>query len=204
MSAWIASNFLKLLGWQIVGQLPETHKIVLITVPHTSNWDFMYMYLVSKVLGVRIRWMGKEELFKGPLGPISRALGGIPVKRSHSTNMVAQMIQAFQERDELILAVPPAATRSKSDYWRSGFYYIAMGAQVPITMGFLDYPSKRAGFGPTIVPSGDIKADMDKIRAFYADIQGKFPEDKSVIRLKAEEESPTQNEETAASPRSSQ
>lgn len=188
MSAWLAKHFLNLLGWQIVGQLPEKHRLVLITVPHTSNWDFMYMYLISKVLGVRIRWMGKEELFQGPLGRISRALGGIPVKRSRSTNLVAQMIQAFQDNDELILAVPPAATRSKSEYWRSGFYHIAMGAGVPVTMGFLDYPRKQAGFGPSFVPTGDIKADMDKIRAFYADIQGKFPEDKSVIRLKAEDE----------------
>ncbi len=187
MSSWLAKHFLNLLGWQIVGQLPESHRLVLITVPHTSNWDFMYLHLVSKILGVHIRWMGKEELFRGPLGPISRALGGIPVKRSRSTNMVAQMIQAFQEHDELILAVPPAATRSKSDYWRSGFYHIAMGAQVPITMGFLDYQRKRAGFGPSFIPTGDIKADMDKIRAFYADIQGKFPDHKSVIRLKQEE-----------------
>jgi len=188
MSSWLAKHFLDLLGWQIVGQLPQKHRFVLITVPHTSNWDFMYMRLVSTILGVHIRWMGKEELFKGPLGPISRALGGIPVKRSKSTNMVAQMIQAFDERDELILAVPPAATRSKSEYWRSGFYHIAMGAGVPVTMGFLDYARKQAGFGPSIHLTGDIKADMDKIRAFYADIQGKFPEHKSVIRLKAEDE----------------
>ena len=186
MSAWIAKHILKLLGWQIVGQLPEPHKCVLVAAPHTSNWDFLYMFLVSKALGVRIRWMGKEELFKGPLGPISRALGGIPVKRSKSTNMVMQMAHVFQNSDELVLAVPPAATRGYTDYWRSGFYYIAVEANVPITLGFVDYGRKQVGFGPSFNPSGEITTDMDIARRFYKDIQGKYPANKSAIQLKQE------------------
>ncbi len=187
MRAWLANHFLKLLGWQVVGQPPEPPKAVIIAAPHTSNWDFMFLYLVSSVMGVRIHWMGKEELFKGPLGPISRTLGGIPVKRSRSSNMVQQMAQAFAEKDELLLAVPPAATRRKTEYWKSGFYYIAKEAGAPITLGFVDYGKKRTGLGPSFIPSGDIKADMDFIRSFYADIQGKFPDNKSVIRLKSEQ-----------------
>ena len=188
MSSWIASQILRLLGWQLVGQLPDAKKFVLVTVPHTSNWDFMYLYLASKILGVRIYWMGKEELFKGPLGPISRALGGVPVRRSRSSNMVQQMAQAFAEQDDLVLAIPPEGTRGYTDYWKSGFYYIALEAGVPIVLGFVDYARKRAGFGPTIIPSGDVSVDMDIARAFYADIQGKFPLDKSRIRLRVEDE----------------
>ena len=191
MVSWLASQILRLLGWQLVGSPPEAKKFVLVTVPHTSNWDFMYLYLASKITGIRIQWMGKEDLFKGPLGPISRALGGIPVKRSRSTNMVQQMAQAFAERDELALAIPPEGTRHYTDYWKSGFYYIAMEAGVPICLGFVDYGRKRAGFGPIFTPSGDISADMDIARSFYADIQGKFPAEKSRIRLKAEDEKPT-------------
>lgn len=187
MSAWIASKLLNLLGWQLVGQLPQPRKVVVVAAPHTSNWDFMYLLLVSKMLGVRIHWMGKEELFKGPLGPIARALGGIPVKRSHSTNMVQQMAQAFAEREELVLAIPPAGTRGHTDYWKSGFYYIAREAGVPIVLGFVDYGRKRVGFGPSFHPSDDVSADMDLVRAFYADIQGKFPAEKSIPRLRVED-----------------
>ncbi len=182
----MAKKILMLLGWQIIGQLPEPRKCVVVAAPHTSNWDFLYLFLVSKIIGTRIHWMGKEELFRGPLGPISRALGGIPVNRGKSTNLVMQMKQAFAENDELVLAVPPAATRRHTDYWRSGFYYIALEANVPITLGFVDYGRKHVGFGPSFMPTGDITADMDIARAFYKDIQGKFPANKSAIQLKQE------------------
>lgn len=188
MRAWLQKLYLSLSGWQIVGQVPEGGKAVVVAAPHTSNWDFLYLYLLSKTLGTRIYWMGKEELFTGLLGPISRRLGGIPVKRSRSMNMVAQMVQAFAERDQLLLVVPPAATRRKTDYWKSGFYHIARGADVPVVLGFVDYGRKQAGLGPSFKLTGDVQADMDKIRAFYADIQGKFPQQKSVIRLKMEDE----------------
>jgi 1-acyl-sn-glycerol-3-phosphate acyltransferase len=188
MSNWLANQMLKLLGWKIIGQLPDTRKFVLVAAPHTSNWDFMYMYLVSKIFDIRIHWMGKEELFKGPMGPISRALGGIPVKRGHSMNMVQQMAQTFSEREELVLAVPPAGTRRKTDHWHSGFYYIAMEAGVPIVLGFVDYSRKQAGLGPIFTPTGNVRADMDIARDFYKDIQGKFPDNKSTVQLKQEME----------------
>ncbi len=199
MSKWLANLMLRLLGWELVGQLPDTRKIVLVAAPHTSNWDFMYLFLVSKSLGVRINWMGKEELFKGPMGPISRALGGIPVRRGQSMNMVQQMAQAFAERDSMLLAVPPAGTRHKTDYWHSGFYYIALEAGVPITLGFVDYGRKKVGFGPTFTPTGNVKADMDIARAFYADIEGKFPDEKSTVQLK-QERAATEQEPAVTSP----
>ncbi len=183
-SAKIAGGILNLFGWQIIGSAPDIPKYVLISAPHTSNFDFFYMFLISKVFGLRIRFMGKASLFRGPLGPISRALGGVPVSRNSRQNLVAQMVQAFNEHDTLILSVPPAGTRKKTQYWRSGFYYIALGAQVPLVCGFVDYGTKRVGVGPTIMPTGDVEADLDKIRSFYADITGKHPEEKSIIAFR--------------------
>ncbi len=191
MRAWLATKFLHLMGWRFVGRLPADRKAVVVAAPHTSNWDFLFLFLVSNILGVRLYWMGKEELFRGPLGPIARALGGIPVKRSRSTNLVQQMVDAFARRRELVLVIPPAGTRRHTDYWKSGFYHIARAAHVPIVLGFVDYGRNQAGFGPIFTPSGEISADMDFIRSFYADIQGKFPAEKSRIRLKAEDEEPT-------------
>jgi 1-acyl-sn-glycerol-3-phosphate acyltransferase len=198
MSTSLAYRFLKSLGWDIDGQLPDTRKFVLVAAPHTSNWDFMYMYLVAKSLGIPINWMGKEELFKGPMGPVSRALGGIAVRRGQSMNMVQQMAQAFAERDELILAVPPAGTRRKMSHWRSGFYHIALGARVPLTLGFVDYARKEVGIGPVFMPSGNVTTDMDIIRAFYSTITPKYPEEMSEIYL-AQELEPDEPTETDAS-----
>lgn len=184
LSASIASGILNLFGWQIIGSTPDIPKYVLISAPHTSNFDFFYMFLISRVFSIRIRFMGKASLFRGPLGPISRALGGVPVSRNSRQNLVAQMVQAFNEHDTLILSVPPAGTRKKTQYWKSGFYYIALGAQVPLICGFVDYGRKQVGVGPTIMPTGDVEADLDKIRDFYADITGKHPEGKSIIAFR--------------------
>ena len=183
-SAKISGSILKLLGWKIVGSAPDISKYVLIAAPHTSNFDFFYMFLISKVFGIRIQAMTKASLFRGPLGPLARAVGGVPVNRGGRQNLVAQMVQAFNERDSLILAVPPAGTRKWTPYWKSGFYHIALGAQVPLVCGFVDYEQKRVGVGPTITPSGDAEADLDIIRDFYADITGKYPDQKSVIAFK--------------------
>ena len=183
-SAKLANHFLDLIGWQVVGPAPDTPKYVLIAAPHTSNWDFFLMYLAGKVLDVRISWIGKDTLFRGPLGPISRSLGGVPVNRSVRQNMVAQMVQVFNERDALILAVPPAGTRKKTPYWKTGFYWIALGAQVPVACGFIDYKRKRVGLGPDIMPTGDIEADLEVIGDFYADITAKFPDKKSIVAVR--------------------
>jgi len=198
LSAKISESILKLLGWQIVGLAPDIPKYVLIAAPHTSNFDFFYMFLVSKVFGIRIQAMTKASLFRGPLGPFSRAVGGIPVQRNSRQNLVAQMVQAFDERDSLILAVPPAGTRKRTSYWKSGFYYIALEAQVPLVCGFVDYGRKRVGVGPTIMPSGDTDADLDKIRNFYADITGKHPEEKSDIAFKPAEMASSSNRDSYA------
>lgn len=164
---------LKLRGWKLQGDLPTEPKYVIIAVPHTTNWDFPLSLAIAFMYGLDMRWMGKSSLFKGWRGPIMRWLGGIPVNRSASTNMVAQTIEKFKENKELAIAIPPEGTRSRVDEWKTGFYYIALGAEIPIAMGFLDYQKKVGGFLPTFYPSGDIKKDIAEMRKCYEGISGK-------------------------------
>ena len=185
---WLGIFVFKLSGWRVPQEKPDESKYVLIAAPHTSNWDLVYMLAAAFVLDLPISWMGKDSIFNHPFGGIFKALGGIPIDRSKASNVVDQMAQEFAKRDHLVLAVPAAGTRSKRDYWKSGFYYIAKEAQVPIVMGYLDYRDKEAGFAGILHPTGDVSADMDLIRAFYADKTGLHPEKQSVIRLRQEPE----------------
>ena len=167
--------FLKLTGWRVEGALPaHAAKSVLIAAPHTSNWDLPYTLMVAFALRLNPYWMGKHSLFKAPFGPVMRWLGGIAVNREQSSNLVAASAQAIAEADgPLQLIVPPEGTRAKTRYWKTGFYYIARGAQVPIVMAYMDYAQKRSGLGPLFEPTGDMDADMAAIKAFYAPFKGK-------------------------------
>lgn len=171
--AWLGLMFLKILGWRVEGEIPSIKKFVIIAAPHTSNWDFPITLAVAFALKIKIYWMGKTAMFRWPFGGLLRWLGGIPIDRSRSHNVVDQSIQAFQERDQLIMVVPPEGTRKKVSYWKTGFYHIARGAAVPIVLGFLDYRRKTGGIGPTFFPTGRIEEDMRQIRAYYATITGK-------------------------------
>jgi 1-acyl-sn-glycerol-3-phosphate acyltransferase len=173
---WVALLFLKCAGWRAEGRLPDIPKFVLIAAPHSSNWDAIFMLAVAFVLRVKLFWMGKDILFRRPFGWLFRWFGGIPIDRTTSHNVVAQSIQAFDENEELIMALSPEGTRKKVRYWRTGFYYIATGANVPIVLGFLDFKRKAGGVGPTIHPTGDIEADMETIQAFYATVTPKYPD----------------------------
>jgi 1-acyl-sn-glycerol-3-phosphate acyltransferase len=149
----------------------------LIAAPHTSNWDLPYTLMVAFALRLNVYWMGKEQLFRPPFRGVMRWLGGIPVNRAQAGNLVAASVAALQQaRGPVQLIVPPEGTRSKVRYWKTGFYYIALGAQVPIVMSFLDYGNKVSGLGPTFDPTGDIEADMVRIKAFYAPFKGKNPQ----------------------------
>jgi 1-acyl-sn-glycerol-3-phosphate acyltransferase len=172
---WISKLFLWINGWRLSGGLPEAPKIVLIAAPHTSNWDLPYMLFFAFVLRAKIYWMGKDAIFRWPFRGLFKWLGGIPIDRSKTNNVVAQTITHFQTHDSLILAVPPAGTRKRVLNWKTGFYHIANGAGVPIAMGFLDYKKKLGGIGPVLQPTGDIEADMVTIRSFYQDISGRYP-----------------------------
>ncbi|MCC5885643.1 MAG: lysophospholipid acyltransferase family protein [Gammaproteobacteria bacterium] len=182
----LARGFLRVSGWAFEGEVPEHRRFVLIAAPHTSNWDFVFMIAMALALGVRLNWMGKAPLFEPPLGRLFRALGGIPTRQDRRSNLVEQSAARFAERDELILAVPAEGTRRLGTTWRSGFYHIARLANVPIVLGYLDYARKRGGLGPAIVPSADVSADMDRIRAFYADKVGRYPDQFTPPRLAEE------------------
>lgn len=167
--------FLRLNGWTVVGTLPESaRKSVLIAAPHTSNWDLPYTLMVAFQLNLHVYWMGKHSLFKWPFGPIMRWLGGIAVDRSKANNLVAASAAAIEAADGPVqLVVPPEGTRGRTRHWKTGFYHIALAAQVPIVLAFMDYQRKQSGLGPVFVPTGDVEADMAEIKRFYAGIQGR-------------------------------
>lgn len=167
--------FLKLSGWTIEGELPpNARKSVFIAAPHTSNWDLPYTLMVAFALRLHIYWMGKHQIFSPPFKHLMMWLGGIAVNRESANNLVAASVEAIRSADGPVqLVVPPEGTRSKVRYWKTGFYYIAAGAQVPIVLAFMDYEKKRAGIGGEFIPTGDIEADMARIKAFYAQFKGK-------------------------------
>lgn len=173
---------MKVLGWKVEGDLPRVPKFVMIAAPHTSNWDLPNMLFFAFYYRAKIYWMGKHTIFKKPFGTICKWMGGIPVDRKKSRNMVEQSVEQLKSREKLVLVVPPTGTRERVLKWKTGFYYIALQAGVPIALGFLDYKRKVGGFGPLFHPTGDIEADMEIIMEFYRGITGKYPE-KSIITI---------------------
>lgn len=167
--------FLKAKGWKIEGTLPKgASKCVFIAAPHTSNWDLPYTLMVAFSLRLNIYWMGKQSIFTFPFGGLMRWLGGIAVNRAASSNLVSASAQALMNAEGPVqLVIPPEGTRSKTRFWKTGFYYIALEANVPILMAYMDYQSKVSGIGPMLHPTGDIEKDMEIIKAFYAPLKGK-------------------------------
>jgi 1-acyl-sn-glycerol-3-phosphate acyltransferase len=183
----IGRLFLRAFGWRVAGTLPCPRAVV-IAAPHTSNWDLPFMLAVAYALGVKPSWLGKRELFGPPFGWILHLLGGISVDRRAPQGLVGEAVDRFREHDELFLVIPPSGTRARAPYWKSGFYHVARGAGVPIVCAYLDYRARVGGIGLTFVPSTSVGADMDRIRAFYADKQARFPAQVTPVRLREEEE----------------
>ena len=181
-----ARLLLRLAGWRVEGTVPEEPKWVLIAAPHTSNWDLVLMLLSGLALGAWPSWVGKHTLFRFPFGALLRSLGGIPIDRRSRGNRVEELAALFSSRERLVLAIPPEGSRSNLSYWKSGFYWVARTANVPICLAFLDFPRRRAGLGPLFRPTGDLRVDMDFVRAFYAGMKGRFPEKQGPIRLEGE------------------
>lgn len=159
---------LKLLGWRVVGSMPEDIKqCVLIGAPHTSNWDMPLSLMMALSLDTQLHWVGKQSIFKFPFSGLMRWMGGIPVDRSHANNMVEASIAKFKEFPELRIMIAPEGTRARVKQWKSGFYHIAHGAHVPIALAFIDYKNKCGGIGKFMTTSGDYDKDMREINAFY-------------------------------------
>jgi 1-acyl-sn-glycerol-3-phosphate acyltransferase len=160
---------------------------ILVGAPHTSNWDFVLMLAIAWDLGLTVRYLGKDALFKPPFGFVMKALGGIPVDRKNPTGLVDTLVERART-EPFLLVVTPEGTRSAGTYWKSGFWRIAVGAGMPITLGYVDRATMTAGLGTTFEPTGDVRTDMDTVRAFYADKSGVRPEKRTEPRLREEDE----------------
>ena len=178
-----ARCILGLVGWRTHVIPPPTSRYVLIGAPHTSNWDFVVALLLMAAERIPIRLMGKDSLFRGPTGVMMRSLGAIPVYRDQKANLVDQVAEIFTQHENLVIGLAPEGTRAKSTRWLTGFYYIALKANVPIVMAYLDYGNKVCGLGPSFYPTGDIQADFEIIRNFYSGIVGKYPQKQGRIEI---------------------
>ncbi|MDR1120803.1 MAG: 1-acyl-sn-glycerol-3-phosphate acyltransferase [Dysgonamonadaceae bacterium] len=166
---------LKILGWKIKLDVHPVPKCVISVAPHTSNWDFIIGKMMCNAIGYKISFLMKKEWFFFPMNYILKAMGGIPVDRKRKSSMTDQMIRFLKSHERLQLAITPEATRKRNPDWKMGFYYIAVGANVPIALAYLDYKNKLAGIPFYFYPSGDEKTDMLKIKAFYNQFSGKNP-----------------------------
>ena len=186
MRAGLARLFWWLSPWKLVREAePISGPRLLIGAPHTSNFDFVLMLGIAWDARMRIHWLGKQELFRGIAGPIMRGLGGIAVDRSNAAGVVDAVVEKARTTDRFLLVVTPEGTRQGKG-WRSGFYRIAMSANLPVTLGYADGSTKSAGLGETLRLTGDAVADMDRVRAFYADKTGVRPEYRTEPRLQDE------------------
>ncbi len=177
---WILSLF----GWRtVLAPFPEA-KGVVVVYPHTSNWDFVVGMLYRLGHAVPVHWLGKHSLFRWPFAGLLQRLGGIAIDRRTPGGAIRSIVDEFDRREFMWLALAPEGTRSYTDHLKSGFYQIALAAGVPCGLGHIDYVNKTVGIGTFVSFSGDMDEDMDKLRAFYADKQGLRPEQASELRLR--------------------
>lgn len=167
----------RILGWEITGELPAgIEKAVIIVAPHTSMWDFIYGRLAFWVLGLDVKFLINSKYFFAPLGFVLRKLGGFPVKYSKAISLLLQIKQMYENNDSFLLVITPEGTRSLVKKWRKGFYQIATGSNIPIVMAFIDYKNKKGGLGPVFNPTGNYNDDLMEIEAFYKNFHARHPE----------------------------
>ena len=184
MLARLSHWLLRRLGWSLDINLPDIDKYVAIAAPHTSNWDFLIGILAAWAIELKVSWLGKHSLFRWPFGWYFRRIGGVPVHRDGGKRYIEQMTELFKNSEQLVLALAPEGTRSRTDHWKTGFHTIARAANVPIVMAYFDYPRKLIGIGSMFYPSDDIEADFRLIREYYKDRRGKNPEKESLIQVR--------------------
>lgn len=172
------------MGYTMVGETPSSG--ILVGAPHTSNWDFVTMLLVMWHDGAHPRVLVKKELFTGPLGWLLRALGGVPLDRRDASGVVGELAAEATSGEGFRLVIAAEGTRSRGEYWKSGFLRLSRETGLPITLAFFDPPTRTMGYGPTFVASDDVSADMDVVRAFYSDKHGIKPANATPPRLREE------------------
>jgi len=184
---WLGATLLRCFGWTVVLAQPVPARCVVIFFPHTSNWDTVIGLCVKFMTGLPIRFAGKDTLFKVPLlGRLLLRWGGVPVNRRERTGFIEAMTARFRRSEELRLAIAPEGTRGRAPYWKSGFYHLARAADVPLALGFIDYPRREVGLGAYVDLTGDRSADMARLRAFYAAKRGRHPQNQGLVRLRDE------------------
>lgn len=155
------------MGWRVEGEIPDLPKMVIIVAPHSSNWDFVIGVAAKLAMRLRVKYLGKDSLFRFPLGILMRRLGGIPVDRSNSNDVVTSIVDQFQRRRQLVLAIAPEGTRRRVERWRSGFYHIARGAGVPIVPVTLDWSRRVIAIAAPVAASGDPDDDLARLKKHY-------------------------------------
>lgn len=174
---WVGRTIFRCMGWRIEGELPRHQKLVLIAAPHTSNWDFVIGMAAMLALRIKASWLAKHSIFIGPADPVFRGWGGIPVERSEHHDVVSDVVSAFQQSDKMWLAIAPEGTRKHIDHWKSGFWHIAKGADVPIQTIYFDFSRRVLGVGRCFIPGDDVASDVQAIRDYYKTVGvGKYPE----------------------------
>jgi 1-acyl-sn-glycerol-3-phosphate acyltransferase len=180
----LALAITRLIGWRIDLPLAVPAKCVIVGAHHTSGSDFFIAILGLFASNLQFRWVAKDSAFRWPFGWLMRRLGGIPVNRSSRGNFVAQVVDAYHSTDFLRIVIAPEGTRSEAGYWKTGFYYIALGAGVPIMLGYADYQRKVMGIGAQLEASGDIEADMGVLARFYDGVIPRYPHRRGEVRLR--------------------
>lgn len=171
-----ARGLLRLAGWRLEGEVPDLPKFVAIGAPHTTNWDFVLGMAAIWGWGLRVDWVGKHTLFRFPWGGVLRWMGGHPVERDAGGGHTARLVELLDSREKCVVALAPEGTRQMVTRWRTGFWHVAHGARVPICACYLDYARKVIGLGRVFETTGDLEADLARIREFYRDKTARFPE----------------------------
>jgi len=183
MFKFISKIILKLWGWKIEGTIPNFKKYIIIAAPHTSNWDLILLLLFKFNTGIKVNWFGKDTIFRKPFGGLMKWLGGIPIDRKSHHKTVDKFVDEFKKHNKLIILISPEGTRSKKKKWKTGFYYIAKIACIPIVLKYLNYKEKIIGIGPTFIPTENIHTDFKYFQDFYSDKIGKYPKKQSEIEI---------------------
>lgn len=178
-----AARALALLGWR-VEVLPPPPRCLIVVYPHTSNWDFLWGYLAKLAVALPVHFVGKDTLFRPPLGGLLRRMGGIPVNRREPAGLLEGLAREFDRRPRMLLAIAPEGTRSYTDRWKSGFYRLALAAKVPVGLAFIDYRAREVGLRTYLTLTGDEERDLERIRAAYEGKVGKRPALAAPIRLR--------------------
>lgn len=176
MKSKLCMLILKLCGWKYIGNLPEVKKAVVIAVPHTSNWDFVWGKLAFLAYNIQTSILMKKEMFVFPFSILLKSWGVIPVDRSKKVNLTDQLAEEFKKRESLYLSLAPEASRSLRPEWKKGFYYIALKAEVPIYLAEINYEDKTLTCGELFYPTGDLEKDLFYIKNRYKNCKPKYPE----------------------------